>query len=80
VEQVRDDHVAVRARVLVEAGAVVHGQRLRHVDLHVVDVVAVPHGLEHAVGEAQGDQVLHGLAPKEVVDAEHALLGEDLVH
>ena len=75
-----DDHVAVGARVLVEAGAVVDGERLRHVDLHVVDVVAVPDRLEHAVGEAQRDQVLDRLAAEEVVDPEHALLGEDAVH
>ena len=39
-----DHHVAVGARVLVEAGAVVDGERLRHVDLDVVDVVPVPTG------------------------------------
>ena len=75
-----DDHVAVGAGVLVEAGAVVDGERLRHVDLDVVDVVAVPDRLEHAVGEAQRDQVLDRLAAEEVVDPEHALLGEDAVH
>jgi hypothetical protein len=40
----------------------------------------IPHGLEHAVREAQRDQVLHRLPPEEVVDAEDALLGEDAVH
>ena len=80
VEQVRDDHVAVRAGVLVEAGAVLDRQGLGHVDLDVVDVVAVPDRLEHAVREPQREQVLHGLAAEEVVDAEDALLREDRVH
>ena len=79
VEQVRHDHVAVGAGVLVEPGAVVDGERLRHVDLDVVDVVAVPDRLEHAVGEPQRDQVLDRLAAEEVVDPEHALLGEHAV-
>ena len=40
----------------------------------------VPDRLEHAVGEAQRDQVLDRLAPEEVVDPEDALLVEDAVH
>ena len=80
VEEVRDDHVAVGAGLLVEAGAVVDRERLRDVDLDVVDVVLVPDRLEHAVGEAQRDQVLDRLAPEEVVDPEDALLVEDAVH
>ena len=74
-----DDHVAVGADALIEARAVVHGTRLGHVDLHMVDVVAVPDWLEHAVGEAQRDQVLHRLTAEEVVDPEHAFLREDAV-
>ena len=74
------DHVAVGAGVLVEAGAVVDAEGLGDVDLHVVDVVAVPDRLEHAVGEAQRDQVLHRLAAEEVVDPEHAILRHDAVH
>ena len=38
LEQVGDDHVAVRAGRLVEADAAVEAERLGHVDLHVVDV------------------------------------------
>ena len=79
VEEVRHDHVAVGAGLLVEAGAVVDRERLGHVDLDVVDVVLVPDRLEHAVGEAQRDQVLDRLAPEEVVDPEDALLLEDAV-
>jgi hypothetical protein len=80
VEQVCDHHVAIRPDALVEAGAIIDGQRLGNVDLHVIDVVFVPDRFEHSVGEPQRDQVLHGLAAKEVVDAEHPLLRHHAVH
>jgi hypothetical protein len=34
----------------------------------VVDVAAVPDGFEQAVGESEGQDVLRGLLPQEVVD------------
>jgi hypothetical protein len=46
----------------------------------VIDVIAVPDGFEHAVGEAQGDQVLDRFPAQEVVDAKDRILREDLVH
>ena len=58
--------------LLVEAAAHLDRERLRDVDLDVVDVVAVPDRLEHAVGEAQRQQVLDRLAAEVVVDAEDA--------
>jgi hypothetical protein len=79
LEQVGHHHVAVGAGLLVEAGALAQAQRLGHVDLHVVDEVAVPDRLEQAVGEAEGEDVLRRLLAQEVVDAEDLLLGEDLV-
>ena len=75
-----DDHVPEGAGGLVEGDAVVDPERLGHVDLHVVDVVPVPDGLEEAVGEAEGEDVLGRLLAEEVVDAEDLLLVEDLVH
>ena len=63
---------------LVERRALAEPERLRHVDLHVVDEVAVPDRLEEAVGEAEGEDVLRRLLAEEVVDAEDLLLGEDL--
>ena len=79
LEQVGDDHVAVRAGRLVEPDALLERQRLGHVDLHVVDVVAVPDRLEQAVGEAEGEDVLRRLLAEEVVDAEDLALVERLV-
>ena len=74
-----DDHVAEGARFLVEAAAHLDRERLGDVDLDVVDVVAVPDRLEHAVGEAQRQQVLDRLAAEVVVDPVDAALVEDRV-
>ena len=79
LEQVRHHHVAIGAGLLVEAGALAEAQRLRHVDLHVVDEVAVPDRLEQAVGEAERQDVLRRLLAEEMVDAEDLLFGEHLV-
>jgi hypothetical protein len=73
------DHVAVGTGLLVEGDAVVEGQGLGHVDLHVVDVDAVPDGLEQSVGEPEGQDVERRLLAQEVVDPEDLLLGEGLV-
>jgi len=75
----RHHHVAVGAGLLVEGAALAQAQRLGHVDLHVVDEVAVPDRLEQAVGEAKGQDVLGRLLAQEMVDAEDALFVEDLV-
>ena len=80
LQQVVLDDVARRADAVVVAGATAEADVLGHGDLHVVDVVGVPDRLEELVGEAQRQQVLHGLLAEVVVDAEHRLLGEDLVH
>ena len=73
------DHVAKGAGLLVEADAIADVQRLGHVDLHVVDEIAVPDRLEQAVGEAEGEDVLRRLLAEEMVDAEDLVLGEHLV-
>ena len=73
------DHVAGRADAVVVAGPATKADVLGHGDLHVVDVVGVPDRLEQLVGEAQRQDVLHGLLAEVVVDAEHRLLGEDVV-
>ncbi len=71
-----DDHVAVRAGLLVEGDALTDRQRLRHVDLHVRDVLAVPDGLEEPVGESEREDVECGFLAEEVVDAEDLALVE----
>jgi hypothetical protein len=74
---VGDDHVAESAGLLVEAGPHADRNGLRNVYLDVIDVVSIPDRLEHAVGEAHRQQVLHRLAAEVVVDAEDVLLLED---
>ncbi len=75
----RDDHVLERAGALVEPGTTFDRERLWHVDLHVVDEVAVPDRLEESVGEAERQDVERRLLAEEVVDAEDLVLGKDLV-
>ena len=72
-----DDHVAEGAGFLVKAAAHLNRERLRHIDLDGIDVVAVPDRLKHAVGKAQGQQVLNRLAADVVVDPKDLLLVED---
>ena len=73
------DHVAEGAGRLVEARTLAESEGLGHVDLHVVDEVAVPDRLEEAVGETEREDVLRRLLAEEVVDAKDLLFGEDLV-
>ena len=47
---------------------VLHPEALRHRDLHALDVVAVPHRLEHRVGEPQVQDLSEPHLPEEVVD------------
>ena len=70
------EDVADRAGLLVEAGAPLDPDRLRHGDLDVVDELTVPDRLEDAVGEAESGDVLHGLLAEVVVDPEDLLLLE----
>ena len=80
LEEVCHDHVAERPGALVEAGAASDRERLGHVDLDVVDVIAVPDRLEQTVREPQREDVLHGLLAEEVVDSEDLRLVEDAVN
>ena len=63
----------------VERRRVAETQRLRHVDLHVIDEISVPDGLEQAVGEAEREDILRRLLAEKVVDAKDLLFVEHLV-
>jgi hypothetical protein len=67
-------HVPQRAVLVVIVPAVADLLGLGDGDLHVVDRVAVPQGLEQHVGEAQGGQILDRLLAQIVVDAEDLAL------
>ena len=73
------DHVPDRAGLLVERPAAFDPDLLGHRDLHVVHVPPVPDGLEHPVGEPEGQDVLDGLLPQVVIDPEDLSLVEHAV-
>ena len=72
-----DDHVAISAGLLVKSDAIADVQRLGHVDLDMVDEIAIPDRLEEAIGEPEGQDVLRRLLAEEMVDAENLVFAED---
>ena len=76
LEEMCHHHVAIGAGLLVESDAIADVERLRHVDLNVIDEVAVPDRLEQAVGETEGEDVLRRLLAEEMIDAENLLFGK----
>ncbi len=74
-----DDHVAEGAGFLVEVASHLDRERLRHVDLHVVDMVRFQTGSNMPLAKRTRQQVLHRLPAEVVIDAEDLLLGEDRV-
>ena len=70
-------HVAQRAGGVVIIAAAADGQRFGDRDLHVIDMVAIPDRLEQAIGEAQHQDVLHGLLAEIMIDAKNLILFED---
>ena len=65
-----DHHVAQRADGIVEVPAILDAEVLRHRDLHALDVVAVPHRLQHPVGEPQKQDLLETHLPEVMIDPE----------
>ncbi len=63
---------------VVEVSARLDAEALRHRDLDVRDVVAVPDRLEQRVGEAQVEDLLQSELPEEVIDAADLTLVEVL--
>ena len=71
-------HVAQRAGRVVETAAVADAELLVDGDLDVVDMVAVPDRLEHAVGEAQHQDVLHRFLAEIMIDPVDLVLVDQL--
>ncbi len=80
LQQVVLDHVAQLAGLVEVTPTAFDADLLGHGDFHVGDVVLVPLGFEQAVGETQGNQVLHRLFAQVVVDAVGAVFREKLRH
>src|ERR1700722_1322540 len=79
LKQVRNYHVAISANRLVKTHAHPEVELLGHVDLYVVDEIAVPDRLEQAIRETKGEDVLSRLLAEEMIDPEDLFLAEDLV-
>ena len=73
-------HVADRAGIIIERHAPLEANGFGDCDLHVIDVGGVPERLEHQVGKAQREQVLHRLLAEIVVDPENPAFGESARH
>ncbi len=80
LQQVILDHVPQLAGLVEIAPATFDPDLLGHGDFHVGDVVLVPLGFEQAVGETQGDQVLHRLLAQVVVDTVGTVFRKKLRH
>jgi hypothetical protein len=80
LHQVVLHHVPQGAGPFVVARAPLDADGLGRGDLHVIDVAAVPHRLEHPVGEPEDEEVLHGLLAQVMIDAEDLRLVQVRVH
>ena len=78
LKQMVRHHVAERAGGVVEAAAMADADLLVDGDLHMVDVIAIPDRLEHAVGEAQHQDVLHRFLAEIVIDPVDLVLVYDV--
>ena len=76
LEHVVGNHVAQGSGLLVKSGAGSDAEGFRAGDLDVVDIVAMPDGLEHRIGKAEDQDVLHRLLAEIMVDAEYLLFVE----
>src|ERR1700688_1464652 len=71
-------HVAQRARRIVKAAALFHADRFGDRDLYMIDVIAIPDGLQQTIAKAQNHDVLHGLLTEIMVDAEDLIFPQVL--
>src|ERR1700688_3079538 len=78
--KMRDNHVPVGPGGVVERAAVFDRQSLWDINLNVLNVLAVPNGLEQTIGETKGQNILRRLLGQEMIDSKDLVLGEDLMH
>ena len=77
LKQMVRHHVAQRAGRVIETAAVADAEFFVDGDLHMIDVIAIPDRLEHAVGEAQHQDVLDGFLAEVVIDPIDLVLVDD---
>ena len=72
--------VAERTCLLIEGTTALYADRLRHSDLNVVNVAAVPDRLEDEVAETEDQDVPHRLFSKVMINAVDLTFAEDLAN
>src|ERR1700727_2372962 len=80
LKQMVRHHIAQGAGFFVERRAVLDSNRFSRGDLHIVDVVSVPHRFEQRVAEAEDEDVLHCLFAEIVVNTVDRFLVEYSMH
>src|SRR5579872_3129 len=74
------DHIAQGPGLFVERRAVFDAHRFRRCDLHIVDVVPIPHWFEERIAKPEDEDVLHCLFAKIVVNSVDSFLVEYAAH
>ncbi len=77
LEDVIGNHVAHGAGGFVIAAARFHADRLRHGDLDMIDVAAIPDGLEDSIRETEHQNVLDGFLAQVMIDAVDLFFAEN---
>src|ERR1700688_30385 len=72
-------HIAEGAGSFIEGASMLDTDSFSCRDLHVVDVIAIPEGLDDVVGEAEDQNVLYGLFAEIMIDAVDLIFVEDLL-
>src|SRR5579864_125850 len=62
---------------IVKSPAALNSEILRHVDLHALDIVAVPECFRERIRESKDQHVVHRPLAEEVIDAENTGFIED---
>ena len=62
-------HIPEYARLVVVTAAALDIDCFANVELDIVNIFVVPQRFEHAVGKAEGEQILHGFLTEVMVDA-----------
>src|SRR5439155_11926417 len=80
LKQMVSHHIAQGARLFIERRAVFDSHRFSSGDLHILDVVPVPHRFEQRVAEAEDEDVLYRLFAKIVVNSVDRFFVEYAAH
>src|SRR6267142_4955201 len=73
-------HIAQRARLFIERRAAFDSYCFSSGDLHIVDVIPIPHRFEQRITEAENEDVLDCLFAKIMVNPVYRFLIEYIVH